>query len=108
MDPSMIVLSLNYLIYHDTAIHLSKWLYNELSAIYYNEDKLSDALYRFDLDIAESIIHLNEDKSLLDRFLFYYVTSEDKKRILMIELIVKNGAIVTPEIFAIACEYNDY
>jgi ankyrin repeat protein len=67
-------------------VKLSKWFYEDLILINYSENKLVKCFERKDLDCVKIIIHLNQNKDILNLNLYY---SDDLD---IIKLLVENGA----------------
>lgn len=87
MNLSILISSLNYLTKFQLIVSLSTWLYQELMINKYTDIKLVKSFKNNDLQIAESIIHLNKDKYTFGRLMVFHATEYEK-----IKLLLQSGA----------------
>jgi ankyrin repeat protein len=96
---SIVHSSLKYLKTFNLVIKLSRWIYEELIKINYNDLKLEKILEKRDLELIKEsgcgledkvlIIHLNVDKNILNEHLIKYYDNYE-----LIKLLLENGANV--------------
>src|SRR3982750_878448 len=89
INTSIIVSSLKYLKKYELIIKLSKWINEELIKINYIDLKLEKVLEKKDLEVIKEIIHLNENKNILNEYLANYCDDYE-----IIKLFLENGADV--------------
>jgi hypothetical protein len=88
INTSIIHSSLKYLKTFNI-IKLSRWIYEELKSINYNDLKLKKAFKKKDLEIIKEIIHLNVNKELLNKYLTRYYNDYE-----LVKLLLENNANV--------------
>lgn len=71
MNISIFVSCFKYLNSFKLPVSLATWIYQELTKLKYNDDKLSKAFYCADCDIVDNIIKLTADKQLLQTLFDY-------------------------------------
>lgn len=115
MNTFMLVNSFRYVCNNfDLLVSISPWIYQELSIINYDDDKLYSSL-KNDFEVAESIIHLNEDKNVLDSLLFYtyswrIIFDSEVDTYRRLKLLLEAGADVhtaNDETLVGACEFGN-
>jgi hypothetical protein len=93
---SIIYSSLKYIKKNFNIIsQISKHIYDQLILLKYNDLKLIKAFNKNDVDIAKTIIHLNEDKSILNICLYNCTSQNDVILCEIIQLLLDNGANIT-------------
>src|SRR5580704_12154089 len=91
MNTSIVNLSLKYIKNnnYNLIIKLSKWIYEELILIKYNDSKLNKALEVEDIEVIKILINLVQNKNLLNKYMYKFIN-----KIHILKLFLENGANV--------------
>lgn len=112
INVSMLVTSFKYLRDYKLICSTSTWIYQELSMIKYSDSKLIKSFKTEDIEVTESITHLNKDKILLDKLLskaFYCNQMFEDMIYRLVKILLQNGAnihIRNDKILRTAARYN--
>lgn len=69
MNLSIFLDSVRYLTNFKSIVSLSFWINQELTSIYYNDNKLKATFSKGDVEVFRSIIHLIQDKTIFDKYI---------------------------------------